>query len=303
MRAWPAVRPACRAFPERVERFRARRRVGERINGTFLGWEGTGNGWVDFQGTKLLASMASLPQIGSRLHFVVKQLTPNIVLQEVPPSDPTATARLLRRLWSEQNKLEAALVACRPFTAPDLPDNPGGLGATFVAGYALWKVEVKQNTGLRVGMHRLQAALEPINAELAGRGLGRYLVLPWLSGRVNGAGLLLGVGTIHPEASMRGSSSPQAIFTCTHQLMGPLEVHFSLSDPHPGWVLYLDQNTLKPRTIASITKWLNRAFPCVGSGKLPFNGVMPLPLDTHPGLLPRLLLATAPERHRLHIQV
>ncbi|WP_028572346.1 hypothetical protein [Desulfonatronum lacustre] len=333
MRRWGAPTSPFHATPERVERFRADNRVGERISGTFLGWDAPGIGWVNFQGTKLLASMASRPEVGTRLHFLVKQLFPDIILQELSPSGLPGTFPLLQRLWTEQNRLEASLASLWSSVTPgndhreqaqsqaqnETPNTAQDWTRCLAARLAAWRKLLNQHPEARQVLHRLNAALEPINTELAARGIGRFFALPWLSDRVRGAGLLLGGAPVHPGQRASGTSAPQAVFTCTHPTLGQMEIHFVLPNPHLGphpdsqlgpqlgpqlvWALHLDLKALPSRTIASVSDWLQRAFSRLESGALFFQGVRPLPPDNHSGLLPRLLLASTAGRPRLHIKV
>ncbi|WP_031386202.1 hypothetical protein [Desulfonatronum thiodismutans] len=314
MRRWGGPTSPFHATPERVERFRADNRVDERISGTFLGWDGPGIGWVDFQGTKLLARMASRPEVGSRLHFLVKQLFPDIILQELSSSDLPGTFPLLQRLWTEQSRLDASLASLWSSVMSDnnleqgpivnLELDPTQGWVHCLAGpLAAWRKLLDQHTEARQNLQRLYTALEPINAELAARGIGRFFALPWLSHRVRGAGLLLGGAPGRAGQTTSGPPGPQAVFTCTHPLLGQMEMHFVLSGSHLGWTLHLDLEALPSQTIASVSDWLQRAFPRPLSGALSFLGVKPLPAGRHSGLLSRLLLASTPGRPRLHIKV
>ncbi len=331
MRRWGGPASPFHATPERVERFRADNRVGERISGTFLGWDSPGIGWVDFQGTKLLASMASRPEVGTRLHFLVKQIFPDIILQELSPSGLPGTFPLLQRLWTEQNRLEASLASLWSSVAPDndpleqaqsqaqtdnvaqneTPNTAQDWAHCLAARLAAWRKLLNQHPEARQDLHRLNAALEPINTELAAKGIGRFFALPWLSDRVRGAGLLLGGAPVHPGQRASGTSAPQAVFTCTHPALGQVEIHFVLTGsqlgpqlgPQIAWALHLDMKALPSRTIASVSGWLQRAFSRPVSGALSFQGVRPLPPGEHSGLLPRLLLAPGPGHPRLHIKV
>ncbi len=316
MRRWGGPTSPFHATPERVERFRADNRVGERISGSFLGWDGPGIGWVDFQGTKLLARMASRPELGSRLHFLVKQLFPDIILQELSSSGLPGTVPLLQRIWTEQSRLEASLTSLWSSVTSDSDNLEQGPIVNFERDpaqknrahcladrLAVWRKLLDQHLEARQNLHRLHTALEPINTELAARGIGRFFALPWLSDRVRGAGLLLGGAPGGAGQTTSATPAPQAVFTCTHPLLGQMEIHFVLSGSHSGWTLHLDLEALRSQTIAAVSDWLQQAFPRPQSGALSFLGVKPLPAGKHSGLLSRLLLASTPGRPRLHIKV
>lgn len=323
MRRWGGPTSPFQATPERVQRFRSENRLGDRISGTFLGWDGPGTGWVDFQGTKLLASMASQPEVGMRLHFLVKQLVPDIILQELSSSGPPGTLPLLQRLWTEQNRLESSLnslwssamstnshleqAQTHGKAQGETASAAQGLATHLAARLATWQGLLNRHPEARRDFNRLHAALEPINSELAARGIGCLFLLPWLADRVRGAGLLLGGPpgrTVRPDT---GSTAPQAVFFCTHPTLGQMELHFVLPAPprptSPGWTLHLDLGAVSSRITASVSDWLQRSFPRPEAGALSFQGVKPLPAGAHAGLLPRLLLASTPGRPRLHIKV
>lgn len=287
----------------RIERFRGRNRVGEQISGNFLGWENPGLGWVDFQGTVLLASMASQPEIGARLHFLIKQLTPDIILQELQSHNLPGISLLLQRFWTAQTRLETSLASLWP---------PAKIGSTQLGE----RLKTFQNLSiqhpeLRADYSRQQSALKQINAELATRKLGRFLTLPWLADRVQGASLLLSAG---PEPTARvaakgplGSNPPvaptQALFACTHPALGPMEITFTLSGPQPGWLLQLEQEVVQSASMAFLSDWLHQAFPQTRTRTFPFLGIKALPIGAHAGILPRLLFTPEPGRFRLNLKV
>lgn len=283
MRRWTASSSNAQGS-DRAEQFRSRNQVGDQISGNFLGWEAPGLGWVDFEGAPLLASMASQPDKGARLHFLVKQLSPNIVLQELLPRNLPGAFVLLQQFWSAQNRLETGLAAAWPTGSRQVPDVDSRL--------AVFRGLLDQHQELQDAYGLLQAALQPINAELTQRGAGRFFVLPWLADRVRGASLLL-------APSIAGAApASQTIFACTHRVLGQMEVHFYSDLESSGWTLHLEQVS----AWASVGAWLKQHFPLPGSS-LPFAGLRSLPGGVHAGILSRLFLSTEPQRFRLHLRV
>lgn len=305
------------ASPQRIERFRARHRIGEQVSGTLLAWQSPGLGWVDFQGTTVLARMNSLPEIGSRQHFLIKQLTPDIILQELSFSTAPDISSLLQRLWAEQNRLDAALSSLGQSTSIDFTpaimsrSELSTTGSTDSLADRLedclvrWRQALEQHGTLHAVYQHLRTVLEPINDALSSRGLGRFFPLPWLANRIQGAGLLLRATTYRPEPMDTATGIPgtQAVFTGTHPALGYMEIQMTLPPYQAGWTLHLAPKANTPKAIASVTSWLQAAFPQPESGMLSFHGVQPLPSGEHSGVLARLLLSSAQPRPRLHIQV
>ena len=75
--------PAYGPSPDRVKAFRNAHRVGQRLSGRLLRWLGKGQGLVNIQGHELTALIASNPEPGQNLQFVVESLYPNVVLREL----------------------------------------------------------------------------------------------------------------------------------------------------------------------------------------------------------------------------
>ena len=67
---------------ERKGAFRRRFQVGDRVRATLLRWERPGFAWVEVGDLELLASLSLEAKPGQMLHFLVKELYPEIVLQE-----------------------------------------------------------------------------------------------------------------------------------------------------------------------------------------------------------------------------
>lgn len=281
--AHPAFRsPAAR---DRVDQFRAMHRIGERIVGVFYRWEGPGLGWVEFQGGPLLASMASQPEPGTKLRFLVKQLYPDIVLQEMFPQDKPGVLALLQRFWAGQNRLETRLSQLGLATS-----------AHFSASRAL--LAFKQLLDTHPELHRelleLSSLTHTLNMELEHRGLGRFFCLPWLAGPVREAGLL-----VPTQSAKKGKAGmlAEAQFVCSHPLAGRMEAHFVLA-PDPAKVtLYLERVELEPLLTAWLNKWFSRP-----PRYLELCGVKELSGGWRSGILARLLLPWEYKTAGLHVQ-
>jgi hypothetical protein len=280
-------RPTAR---DRIEQFQGQHRIGERVIGIFLRWEGRGLGWVDFQGNPLLASMASRPEPGTRLFFLVKQLFPEIVLQEIIGSAQPGILNILQQFWAGQSLFETHLRGQAP--RPDPPHlNYGAMSAWF-------RNILERDSALTREYAELSRLREAINTELGARGLGRYLPLPWLAHHVRSAGVLL----IFPrnEPSSGGSLSPaEAQFVGTHPALGHMEIHFALIRKPVGFTLYLERFELA----VSLKPWLDNWFARISREGLVPLGMKPLSGGLRSGILARLLLPWEPGMPGLRIQV
>jgi len=105
---------------DRARIFRNRHRVGERIQGRLVRWEQPGLAWVDIQGQELLAQIHSQPAPGQILAFLIVQLYPDIVLQELhggaggDTGAPTTLAGAVHAFWSARSLYESAARGLQP---------------------------------------------------------------------------------------------------------------------------------------------------------------------------------------------
>lgn len=289
--------------PDRVERFRARHGVDEQVTGEFLGWEAPGLAWVDFHGTALLASMATRPEPGATLYFVVKQLRPEIVLQELVLRNVPGALSLLHHFWSAQTRVESGLAEYWPSR-----ESPGDAPSSALGRRAEACRIIREHPDLRREMDALQVVLQQLNTELAMQGLGRYYSLPWLIHLVQGAGLLVSRSPHAPNAphdfdvpeaqDAPGGSEARIRFTALHARLGQLEIHLHQDTQPTAWTLHLEHPGSHPRLPA----WLHQVFPASNSS-LRFAGVHPLPQGSQSGNLSRLLVPQESGRFRLNLRV
>lgn len=270
----------------RVDIFRGQHRIGERLLGIFTRWEGKGLGWVDFPTGPMLASMTSQPRPGDRLQFLIKQLYPDIVLQEILPGGQPGLLNLLQGFWASQSRVESL---SRQVIPEDAHHSLRELETAFVQA-------LRQNPRLNAEHAEMTMRLKAINIELAQKGCGRFVCLPWLAGHVREAGALLSQA---PCAAPDDSFLPvEAQFVCVHPRHGQMEIHFWLASASTGFRLYLehghDRKTIEPW----LTSWCTRLLP-----ELPCLGVKPLSGMFRAGLLARLLLPWEPGTVGLHVQV
>lgn len=275
--------PASRS---RVDLFRGRHRIGERISGIFARWEGKGLGWVDFPTGSMLASMASQPRPGARLQFLIKQMYPDIVLQEILPKAQPGLFNLLQEFWAAQGRVESLF---RQVIAENADHSLRELETVF-------EQALDRNPRLHAEHERMATRLSAINAELDRKGCGRFACLPWLSGRVREAGVLLSRdGSFAPDGSFFPA---EAQFVCAHSRYGQMEIHFALACTKAGFRLYLEHGGFAAQFEPWLVSWVAR----FRSG-LPCLGVKPLPDGLRTGVLARLLLPWEPGTAGLHVQV
>lgn len=93
----------------RTAHFRQHHRVGQTVFGHLVRWENPGMAWVNIDNTPLLASLSSRPAPGSRLTFLIRKLTPEIVLQEL--SKDASNAPAILDIISEFNTLRTQFEA------------------------------------------------------------------------------------------------------------------------------------------------------------------------------------------------
>ena len=146
---------------DRVESFRRRHRLGERLPGRLLRWAGPGMAWVEVDGQELLARLDAGPEPGAELLFQVRRLVPDIVLQELGASGggEETPAQWVQRWRAAWDRIEA--------------QRPDGSGLERLGS------ATGENGGLE-SWTQLFAAQERLNALLAGSGGVRVACAPWL---------------------------------------------------------------------------------------------------------------------------
>lgn len=275
---------------DRVDHFRSLYRIGERVAGIFSHWEGKGLGWVNFQCGPLLARMESHPEPGTRLQFLVQQLFPEIVLQEIFAKDKPGILSILQRFWAGQSRLETHLGQLTSLS------NPKRLNVQKMAAAFRHIVENQPELGREFA--DLTILLRAINEELEQRGLGHFFCLPWLANHVRGAGLLLPASKSGIAAS--NSQTPAEVqFVCAHPVLGHMEIHFALVQKPVGFMLYLERTEME----SSLKPWLEHWFLRIKLKRLAFLGTKPLAGGLRSGILARLLLPWEPGTAGLHVQV
>lgn len=170
---------------DRARIFRNRHRVGERVKGRLLRWEQPGQAWpnlawIDIQGQELLAQIHSQPEPGQILVFLVVQLYPDIVLQELhgggPGSGsgaPLSLSGAVHAFWAARSLYESASRPERPVLGP-APGMPASERRSLLHSTLGTRPDVLAR------YLRLLGAVQLTNAFLGPMGAGRLCYPAWL---------------------------------------------------------------------------------------------------------------------------
>lgn len=161
---------------ERTKLFRRRYRVGDMLTGKLLRWEADQLGWVLIDDLTLLANIVTSPSPGDHLTFLVKSLTPDIVLQELHGQAAgagggglslTAGVQQFHGLRAKFESKAGGLLGS--LTKISKPQRPSVFSAQLAANRHL--------LGLWLELAAMQAG---INSTLKEHGTARFHYSPWL---------------------------------------------------------------------------------------------------------------------------
>ncbi len=164
---------------QRTQKFQSIYRVGQRISGTYLQKDPSGLAWISFNGLALLTRLNAIPLPGTKLYFIITELSPNIVLKEDSQSEtPNAKHKLLHDLATfelTQNLFEnitrsqiLQAKSLRHKSRPSLLQRQTTfLDSLNTEQMQLWKK-----------IYTLQQA---INTQITSTGFVRFFYLPWLA--------------------------------------------------------------------------------------------------------------------------
>lgn len=109
---------------QRASTFRRTHAVGQKVHGYLLRWEKPGLGWVSIDNQHLLASLSSTPGKGTRLTFLIQQLSPEIILKEINEStnNRVVAIDLLKDFNTLRSRFEAESTPLWAFCTSDDPD-------------------------------------------------------------------------------------------------------------------------------------------------------------------------------------
>ncbi len=212
---------------ERGRLFRKRHRVGDRLRGVMLRWEAEGLAWVNVEGQELLAEIATRPDPGQYLYFLVRSLVPEIILQEILPASVGAQAAfpdLARAFWGARTRFESAL---RKRSLRWSGKNAAARKQKFFALLA-------QDPELALEFADLLGPLSWLNLGLQARGAGRLYYLPWLMPEPMACELLAG------GRKLTSGSVAELALGFDHPEMGHCELQLLLQGKRAGARLFAE---------------------------------------------------------------
>lgn len=158
---------------DRAAAFRARHGIGQRVRGRILRREQNGLTWVLVGGEELLARLEVQAEPGQELWFIVRALTPEIMLQALPPGQAAVDLPgLLQRFRAAREVFEqqdAGLL--KPLSG--LPPSPGVRREAFLAALAGNAAASERLDRTLELLGQMNASLDPASGLCA-------LYLPWL---------------------------------------------------------------------------------------------------------------------------
>ncbi len=257
---------------DRRQAFRRNHAVGQRVVGVFRGWHEEGLAWIEVDGQPLLAHIGGRPEPGQRILLLIKQLLPEILLQELPPETPGQTMGLAasaREFWEERGRFEALFLASA--SALEQETDPAARESLFLA-------MLGDSPPLSAAYQGLQRCVQQVNLLLAGSGGGELLLLPWLFPMAREREFL----HLPPEGSSREIG--EYVLACVFPHLGRGEIRILHKGGRGRFRLLLERPDLLP-TMPHLLEPLPREFRHALALELEFGGVGPLP----PG--PRTVLA------------
>lgn len=178
-----------------LEQFRRAFRAGERVAGKVLSRPDAQHAWVNISGYELLARTDTDPQPGTVLSFFIAQLSPVVVLRELPrpgqaspETDPRQADILTRGFRAARAELEARppdLVGLPPHSWPP-GDNLAALKASFLS-------RLRKDAPAWAAFSRVARLVRDINTLAVIRTTGRFLYAPWYPPGATEHELFLGV--------------------------------------------------------------------------------------------------------------
>ncbi|MDD4951098.1 MAG: hypothetical protein PHV85_00985 [Desulfovibrionaceae bacterium] len=256
--------------------FRNRHRVGDRVQGRVLGWEGPGLAWVSIDNQPLLARIGSRPAPGSVMHFRVTALYPEIVLQELGagPGRGSALLAVMQDFGLARARFEAAAREILGQNAA-LPEAEGRRKALSRA-----LAQEPDTAGLYLEVARCAAL---VDSALAGAGQGRFSYPPWL---MPGAGRQeLVARRAADRGPDKGPPLVELILGFELDGLGAGQIRLLSRGGEAGFRVLLE----RPDQASALLKFLGAQGPGL-TRRSTCLGVDRLPESAHGGVLPEILL-------------
>lgn len=250
----------------RSDSFKKGRKVEDKVRGTLLKWVSDDMAWVNIEGHKLLAQLNSKPLVGATLTFVIKQLTPDIVLKELfAPTGGNAGALSLARSFETARTLFQTRLSQQKIS---FDIGQSGNKSRFLN-------ILSSNDQLFAAFVDTLNCIKSINSTIDQQKKGVLFYTPWVvAGARNHIGLMklapVGMSEIRHELELPSLGLIRADF-----LYKPSAVSYRLRLEHPRYA-----NEIK-RVLGTCQIEGFDNFHCLGVG--------PLPKHQHGGVLADLL--------------
>ena len=277
---------------DRREAFRRKHAQGQRVVGVFLRWQSDGLAWLEVDGQPLLAQIGGSPEPGQRIHLLVKQLHPDIVLQEITSESQAGSQQesVANSFLEERGGFEAAFHHPHNHGSDTLSE---ALENETVPERRreLFFNELERSPKLKAAYEHMLARIRQINLHLAAQGGGEVLFMPWLlpmAREVEFVRLPARGAKLHgPETE--GQELGQCALTCLLPNWGRIEIRVLHRDGKGRVRFFLErpnQATREPHYLETLPGHLSLALNL----ELEFGGVAPLPPKSRP-LLASMLVA------------
>ncbi len=265
---------------DRAAAFRARHSIGQRVKGRILRREPSGLYWVQVGGEELLARLEVQADAGDQLVFIVRALTPEIMLQALREGvDAGDLPGLVQRFRAAREVFETQASALLALLST-LPPQPALRREAFAQA-----MERHPEDAARFA--KTLALLEQINASLPADQQGRGLYLPWLTPSLrrqemirrpkpdNGLELHLSAlsadcGDVDARLVVSPTSSRLSLFAAQPERTAPLQVEFAAlaRESYPLEPAMLGPTRLKPNPLGGVLSELFGSVPMWSSGGL-----------------------------------
>ena len=239
-----------RGRDQRRESFRRIFRVGDRVRGVFTRREAPGLGWVRIEGHELLAEIEDTVDPGQPLFFLIRELSPEIVLQALA----TAGAAGL----GLSDLVHGYLLARATFENRMLAHGPQLQAMSRDQRKAAYLACLAAGPELLASWLRLSGLVYAANIELDRRKVGRFSYLPWLLAAGTGVELLWTQGPALFDATLGFAYSG----------MGRCECRFLCRGERTSFRLALEFPEAKPDLLPKLEGLLPAGTVCLGLGRL-----------------------------------
>lgn len=251
----------------RSDQFRQGRRPGQKVRGKLVKWVSEGMAWILIDGHSLLAQLQSRPPEGSFLTFIIKQLTPEIVLKEI---------------FDRGGAVAGGLAAASAFeTARTLFENrfrPHGptLAASDTASrLPSFLALLAGETALFTAYLDALDCTDGINTLFASQRTGRIAYQPWLTPLCRRQL----TRTQHPDAAT-GQGLVEVVVECEAGPLGLVRVEFLHKTAATGYRVKIQ----RPSRVQDLKAFLHSRLHLPETG-IECHGVGKLPQNEHGGIL------------------